>query len=204
MAEEKGEIRSFIAIDVSPAIIEAIKGIQARLKEKNKGIRWVRAEGIHLTLKFLGEIGSGDVEKIGDILKEVCSGLSPFELSTGSVGAFPNIKRPRVIWLGLEGELDKLNTLYLRVEKACKSLGFPEEKRDFAPHLTLGRVKERRGKKERLSDLSSCADSERELSFIVEAVYLYKSELKPHGAIYTKLKAFPLNKGKIDGGKNEQ
>jgi len=193
MVEKEGEnIRSFIAIEMPPHIIDRAVSIQEKLGRNIKSIRWVRREGIHLTLKFLGDIRPDDTEILGELLEPACRQHVPFDLTLDGLGAFPDMKRPRVLWLGLEGELDRLNYLWADVEKACKEAGFAEEKRRFSPHLTLGRVKDGRIKKEDLAGLMNAMSFDSSESFRVDALYLYESKLRPQGAIYTKLKTFPL------------
>ena len=114
------EIRSFIAIDLPPTFLEAIGKLQDELKIGTKGIRWVKSGNIHLTLKFLGDMPEGLLDELGEILASVCRTHTPFELSMGKSGGFPNLERPRVLWLGLVGELEKLDALMRNIEKAVR------------------------------------------------------------------------------------
>ena len=190
------EIRSFIAIDLPPAFLEAIGSLQDELKVGTKGIRWVKSGNIHLTLKFLGDVPEGLLDELGEILASVCRTHAPFELSMGKSGGFPNLESPRVLWLGLVGELEKLDALMRNVEKGCSSVGLPREKRSFHPHLTLGRVKDWRKKGPDLADLLGRTKAVSAGTFTVKAVHLYKSDLTRDGAVYTKLKSFPLKQEK--------
>ena len=192
----KEEIRSFIAIDLPPVFIEAIGSLQDELKVGTKGIRWVKSGNIHLTLKFLGDLPEGLLEELGDILASVCRTHAPFGLSMGKSGGFPNLERPRVLWLGLEGELEKLDALMRNIEKGCSSVGLPREKRSFHPHLTLGRVKDWRKAAATLADLLGRTKTVSADTFSVNAVHLYRSDLTRDGAVYTKLKSFPLKQEK--------
>lgn len=194
--EIREEIRAFIAIDLPPAFLEAIGSLQGELKDSTKGIRWVRSGNIHLTLKFLGDVGEEMIDELGEVLASACKGLAPIELSMGEPGGFPNMERPRVIWLGLEGELEKLEALKEEIEKVCRPAGFPREKRSFHPHLTLGRVKDPRKASANLADLLGRAKTASAGTVTVNAVHLYKSDLTRDGAIYTKLKSFPLKQEK--------
>ncbi len=194
--EIEGEIRAFIAIDLPPAFLEAIGSLQDELKTGTKGIRWVRSDNIHLTLKFLGDIPEELLDELGEILASVCKSRAPLKLSPGTPGGFPNIERPRVIWLGLEGELEKLNALMRNIEKGCSSEGLPREKRSFHPHLTLGRVKDWRKASSTLADMLGMTQTISADTFSVNAVHLYKSDLTQDGAVYTKLKSFPLKQEK--------
>ncbi len=190
--EIREEIRAFIAIDLPPAVLKAIGSLQDELKIGTKGIRWVKSGNIHLTLKFLGDIPEELLDELGEILASVCKSRPPFKLSPGTPGGFPNIERPRVIWLGLVGELEKLDVLKQEIEKGCSSAGLPREKRSFHPHLTLGRVKDWRRKGPNLADLLGRTKAVTANTFSVNAVHLYKSDLTRDGAVYTKLKSFPL------------
>jgi 2'-5' RNA ligase len=192
----KEEIRSFIAIDLPPAFLEAIGSLQDELKTGTKGIRWVKSGNIHLTLKFLGDVPSELLDELGEILASVCRGHAPLELSPGTPGGFPSLERPRVIWLGLEGELEELETLKQEIEKGCSSAGLPREKRSFHPHLTLGRVKNWRKASATLADLFGRTKAVSAATFTVKAVHLYRSDLTRDGAVYTKLKSFPLKQEK--------
>ena len=190
------EIRAFIAIDLPPAFLEAIDSLQGELRQSTKGIRWVKSGNIHLTLKFLGDVGGEMIDELGEALASACKGQPPIELSIGRPGGFPNIERPRVIWLGLEGELEKLGALKEEIEKACRPVGFPKEKRSFHPHLTLGRVKDQRKVSADMADLIGRTKAAATGRFSVKAVHLYRSDLTRDGAVYTKLKSFPLKQEK--------
>jgi len=190
------EIRSFIAIDLPPPFLEAVGRMQDELKISAKGIRWVRSGNIHLTLKFLGDIREELLGELGELLASGCKAHAPLELSMGRPGGFPDIERPRVIWLGLEGELEKLELLRQEIEKVCSTLGLPREKRPFHPHLTLGRIKDWRKSPANMAELLDGAEAPPAGRFSVRAVHLYRSDLTRDGAIYTKLKSFPLKQEK--------
>ena len=194
MKEGCDTIRAFIAVDISDEVIGEIMNAVNALKKNHNYIRWVKEGGIHLTLKFLGEIDTRRVDAICDALSSVGSEFGAISLAAGQPGAFPNEKRPKVIWLGLEDEAGAISELQKRVEKSCAALGFPDEKKLFKPHLTLGRVK--RGKvrwhEMDISVIMSSLGKVKTPPFEVGAFHLYRSELKPGGAIYTKLKSFPF------------
>jgi RNA 2',3'-cyclic 3'-phosphodiesterase len=150
-------------------------------------VRWVRPELIHLTLRFLGETAVAQLPAISAALDEVGRQTGPLALRLGPVDCFPNCKRPRVIWVGLEGDLRALATLQQRVETALVPLGWAAEKRPFQPHLTLGRVKDV-GK---LSRVSWTVEVER-VEVAVTAVGLIESQLRPSGPVYTVRSKSPL------------
>ena len=185
------EIRSFIAISIPETILQAIAEAQETLKGYDLGIRWVRKEGIHLTLKFLGNIGWDDVEEIRVAMKEAAKAFSPFTVRGEGIGVFPDLKRPRVIWVGVSGEVDVVRGLQRDLESRLNGLGFAREKRAFKGHLTLGRVKGRLDVA-RLTKALEALEGFRTHSFTAQSVVLFQSDLRPHGAVYSKLAEVPL------------
>ena len=184
-------IRSFIAIDFPEETRKALEDIQKELKQCGAGVRWVKPSSIHLTLKFLGNIHPTQVEDIALAVPQEVRDEPPITLRAAGLGAFPSRRKPRVIWIGMEGEVQRLTRIQARVENALEPLGFVREKRPFRPHLTIGRVKDRR-------KLQALIDAMAELkipefdSFDVTEIILYKSDLRPTGAIYTKLHRMSL------------
>ena len=153
-------------------------------------IRWVRATGLHLTLKFLGEIPE---ERLGDIYEAVeraVDGASPFSLVLAGLGGFPDLRKPRVIWLGVLRGGEFLEKLHQRVDAQLALCGFSREKRKFSPHLTIGRVRSLRGIKPLLDRLPGIAFESDEIP--VTAVKVIRSQLKPTGAEYSDLKVIGL------------
>ena len=154
----------------------------------------MRPEGIHLTLKFLGGIAPPMVEKVTQALEEACRGVKPFDLVLSHTGAFPNAERPRVLWVGLSGDLGSLAELQTRVESRMQRLGFPAETRRFSPHVTLGRVRDntRTPERRRIGEAFDRIEVEDVPSWRVETVNLMQSTLMPTGAVYTALAKTPL------------
>ena len=191
MGEDRN-IRAFLAIDPPTAVLENIQAIQNRLRKSIQGtIRWVRPEGIHLTLKFFGDIAIQDKENISEVVAKRSRTVPPFSLEVRRLGAFPDPTRPRVIWLGITGQLDPLLNLQQDMEEDFLLLGFPKEDRPFRAHLTMGRVKVPKG----IIGLAPAVEAGEKLTagnFTVGEVGLFRSNLSPQGAIYTKLAAFPL------------
>jgi len=185
------QIRSFIAIELSPSLRQHIEQLQNELKRDTADVRWTRSEGIHLTIKFLGAIDEERVGEIGAALEECLADTMIFTLSVGSLGAFPNREHPKVIWLGIEDERGVLQKLQQTIDRELTRLGFSAEKRTFSPHLTLGRIKSPKGKRtvrQRLATMGECKCG----TFDVKEIFLFKSDLTPSGAVYTKLKSFAL------------
>lgn len=193
-------LRTFIAIELPPEMQEQIAQVQARLRRDTPEgvVRWVQPHGIHLTLKFLGDTPSDKITTIGDALKTVCAAHVPFTFAVKGLGCFPDSRRPRVVWVGVEETEGHLKRLQQAIEQAISPLGFPTEDRAFSPHLTLGRVKEGRG-----SDAGSLGALVTRLgaqvalgTVYVESVALIRSDLLPGGAVYT-----PLAHAVLGGGR---
>lgn len=189
------KIRTFIAIGLPEFVLQAIAKTQETLRGSGLDIRWVRREGIHLTLKFLGDIDRDDVGKIQAAMEEAAKGISPFTLTGDGVGVFPDFRRPRVIWAGISGDVQALFALQSALESQLKGLGFPKEKRHFKGHLTMGRVKDRVDRTKLQESLEGLARFETG-SFTVKSVVLFQSTLRPQGAVYTRLAEVILRSAK--------
>lgn len=190
------QIRTFIAAELDQAQRHALGDLQAELKGQPAGqyVRWVAPDSIHLTLKFLGGVEPGMVAALDRAVAEACQGMAPFRLTIGGLGAFPNTRRPNVVWVGLGGDLAAAERLTENIEAACEALGFAREGRPFAAHLTLGRVKRDARPEDRqfVGEMISKA-SVGELGEIhVESVNIMKSDLTPRGSIYTRLGTLAL------------
>ncbi len=187
-------IRCFIAVELPDNILKQIAAYTRHLSEKTSGVRWVRPEGIHLTLKFLGEINAARVEEVKTALTDIKNITNPFDLIIRGSGCFPNRRQPKVIWLGLEHDTShSLFKLHDWLDVNLAGLGFEREKRRFSPHLTLGRVKnmEDFGPLFRYIDQHPFPDK----VFRVDKVYYIRSTLQPSGAIYTTIADYPLKTG---------
>lgn len=196
-----GAIRAFVAVGISAAAREQLAGAAGRIRERiPDGIQWANPNGMHLTLKFMGNIPASEVAPLLEALGPAAAGRRPLRLELTGLGTFPHRRRPRVLWAGVGGDLEALAGLQAAAEAAIAGLGYPPETRRFAPHITLGRP--RRG----LSDA--------QLSRIGAAVYgvapplpsgwrvtsvaLMRSELLPSGARYTMLGSAALDGGAAD------
>jgi 2'-5' RNA ligase len=184
-------LRTFIAIDLPAGIRTQIHDHQHSLARvlDDPPIRWVKPDSIHLTLKFLGEISPQKAELIGTEMPLKVGGFAAANLLVGGLGCFPNFNRPRVLWIGLQDQSDVLRAIQDHLERWLQSMGFEAEKRNFSPHLTIGRIHRRVGNHQRKEIGERLKDCEvPELgSFMVNALYLYMSELKSSGAVYTRL-----------------
>ena len=188
------QLRCFIAISLPEELKAKISGIKEKLKSAGADVSWTRPEGMHLTLKFFGEIEDKKIPKIEKALDMAVDGITTFTLSVSGMGIFPDMRRPRVVWIGLKEEGDNLIRLHKGVDEELKKTGFPSEDRRFTPHITLGRIRSNRNieKLLKLIDAEKGVDSG---SFEVSDLHLIKSELKPSGAVYTELYSVMLSSG---------
>lgn len=188
--------RCFIAIDLSTEVRKLLASRLDRLRSLpgQECMRWVQPDSIHLTLEFLGDLLPARVPDLAAMLDRVCAAQGPFRLRVGGLGCFPDPRRPRVLWVGLEEPTGSLQRLQGAIRKGCADLGLEVEKRAFSPHLTLGRVRREAGPE--AADFASQAlgDPEAKPSgeMAAEMVHLYRSELRPTGAVYTRLHSAAL------------
>jgi 2'-5' RNA ligase len=139
----------------------------------------------------LGNINKIDVEKIGKVIFESTKEYSPLKLAAKGVGVFPGIKRPRIIWIGITGQIDLLMEMQKTLDKRLETIGFPKERRPFRGHLTIGRIKGKVDPQRLIAAIKEFGEFESE-TFIANKLILFKSELNPSGSIYTKLKSISL------------
>jgi 2'-5' RNA ligase len=184
-------IRSFIAIDLPQETRQGLTVIQEHLRQSRAAVRWVKPGSIHLTLKFLGIVHPAQIDDIAAVAAQVVRNEPVFTLCAAGLGSFPSQRNPRVIWVGLQGELERLSHIQARLEDGLVPLGFAREQRKFRPHLTLGRLKDR-GNRQALIEAMAELEIPEFDSFDVTEIILYKSDLRPTGAIYTKLHRMPL------------
>jgi len=189
------QIRSFIAIELSEEAKRGLAKLKKELeRDEHKFVKWVDPGGIHLTLKFLGNIPSKRVAEITEAIEKAAQGISPYHLEISGLGAFPSPRQARVFWVGIGGEVDKLSSLQQNIDSALAALGFAKEERPFVPHLTLARIREGASPLERRSfgELVGSTVFEDKYPVAVEAVRLMRSQLTPAGAIYTCLSVVEL------------
>ncbi len=185
-------IRSFLAFELPPEIREKIGEVSIELQKLTLPVRWVKVTNIHLTIIFLGYVDEDKIDDIKEKVNLVVKRFSIFKTRLNGIGVFPNWRKPRVIWIGLGEEIERLSTLREELQTGLKVLGFKPEKRPFAPHLTIGRFK---GLVDRDEELKSILDRYHDLSgdlqYLNELV-LFKSDLKPDGPVYTKMATWQL------------
>lgn len=185
-------IRSFIAIEVPRLLQVQLGELQKEIKQAEADVRWMPPGNIHLTLKFLGLVNNEFLEKITAILGPLIAGWKPFALRIRGLGCFPSIRNPRVLWVGIDQGKEEITSLQGAIEERAAEAALAKETRPFQPHLTLGRIQSPR----RRGPFAQAVENLKEAevgTFQAREVFLFKSELRPSGAVYTKLKTFPMN-----------
>jgi 2'-5' RNA ligase len=186
-------IRSFLAFELPPQIRGILIDLYGKVKKTTLDVRWVRPEGIHLTVIFMGSVREEDIPAMGESIGAVCSRYGTFSIGLKGMGCFPNARSPRVLWLGVEGSLERMSRFKDELQKELNPFGIREEKRDFRPHLTLGRfkkpVKSPGGLEELLSEHRGLTSPSCSLNELI----LFRSDLRPGGAVYTKMKSWALS-----------
>lgn len=179
-------VRAFVAFKLPADIIEHAAGLQSALKARGLRLRWVAPRNMHLTLKFLGDIPAAEVAAVGLAVQRAARGTAGLPLTVQGMGVFPGIKRPRVLWIGLGGQIEGLRQLYSSIEDELAGLGLPREGRKFKAHLTLARFKGWVSPQDLMQALEELGDYTPK-PFAADHLVLYKSDLKPSGAVYTPL-----------------
>ncbi len=189
-------IRAFIAIELPESFRVALNNVMNRLRGGiPTGVRWVPAGNIHLTLQFLGETSPANLAMLSKSLPAVALRQRPFEFEIGGLGAFPNMRRPRVIWVGIQAP-PALAELTRAIEVETSHLGYQIDGRAFSPHLTLGRVNQSASPRD-VAEISNVLTQSAVQSLgkiQVESINIYRSDLNPNGSVYTTLATFPLGR----------
>ena len=189
-ASTDARMRAFVAIELSDDAKRALTDlIQSLRNRRMDGLRLVRPEGIHLTLKFLGNIESSNVPRIAEALAAASARHAPFRLTLTAPGFFPNADRARVLWIGVGGDMHPLIDLQRDVDQTLAALGFAAEKRPFNPHLTIARMRDNaaRSDRRRAADALSAYPLPPGIAVNANAVSLMQSDLRPGGAVYTRI-----------------
>jgi len=181
--------RAFLALPLASLFQSEITPFIQQAQREFPEIRWVRPDQIHITLHFFGSIDRPAVTRIKQVVEPITQAVSKFKVSLEKWGCFPNPDRPRVIWLGMGGEIERLSRLHSLIERALEKAHFPVETRSFKPHLTVGRMKQSNRKIE-LNRLHFDSTAQKELSEMV----LFQSHLSPSGARYETIETFPFSK----------
>jgi 2'-5' RNA ligase len=187
-------VRLFVAINLLPELRRSVLDATEPLRQSAPDLAWVGEPRLHLTLKFLGEQPDERLREIKDVLASVTGRHRELVMNIGGIGAFPNFRRARVVWIGVAQD-PRLELLHHDVEVACESIGFEVEGRPFRPHLTLARVKTPLSE-EKARELSRLAKrTDYRTDFIVRSVDLMRSEPSPTGSMYTTLVSAALRSG---------
>ncbi len=186
-------MRVFLAFDISDEVKENAVNSIKRLKRSGGNVRWVKPENMHFTIKFFGEITEDEVENIDRVIKEHLKNFNKFKVKVSGINTFPPLpKNPRVVWAGIE-YFEELERIHKVLIPAFQKIGFPEEYREFKPHLTLGRVKNTNG----ISGLKKAIEKNQNQffgEFEIKTLILYKSKLTPEGPIYTVIHSYNLER----------
>jgi 2'-5' RNA ligase len=188
-------IRAFIAADLPAESKRLLRQVQDRLKTAGRAdVKWVDPGSIHVTLKFLGNIDDGSTGRILDVIAEAVRGVPPFPVELRGLGVFPSPGRVRVVWVGLGGEVEKLGIIQKRIETGLVPLGFEAEARPFAPHFTLGRVRDQvpPDERRRLGQTVTATPFAGGGRFVVEAIHLMQSRLTRERPVYSKIGSIKL------------
>ncbi len=183
--------RTFVCIELPADVKKAINGLQHRLRPLAKGfISWARQEGLHITLKFLGDVAANRIDQVEQVVQSAAQDVPPFPITVSGTGGFPNLKRPRVFWVGIEEAAGRLALMQSRIEEGMAGLGIAKEERPFTPHLTLGRVKD----VTRVGDVSHELEKTllEPMTFTAGEVIVMRSDLRPDGPVYTPLRIIKL------------
>ena len=185
-------IRAFVALRLPADIIDHASGLQSALKARGLRLRWVKPQNLHLTLKFLGDIPVTAVADLGLALRRASQGAEPLALTLQGMGVFPGIRRARVLWVGLGGQIEALQSIYQKIEDEFADLGLVREKRGFKAHLTLARIKDPVAPQDLLTAMEAIGDYEPRL-FRARQLVLFMSDLRPQGAVYTPMVEIDLS-----------
>jgi RNA 2',3'-cyclic 3'-phosphodiesterase len=179
-------LRAFIAIEIPGFVADAVRRSQQALQRDGIRLRWVRPENVHLTLRFLGDISAATIPAIREAMERSVFRRQPVSLRISGIGVFPGLKRPKVMWLGLQGQVHLLDDLHLNLSSLLAEQGIPLEKRPFKGHLTIGRVKERLDSEDLGTALLRPVLFKTD-DFVADSICLFKSDLTTGGAVYTPL-----------------
>ena len=184
-------IRTFIAIDTPETVTKVALSVQSSVKVNPKAVRWVRKENIHITLRYIGPTAPGEVDRINRLLSEIVGQNSDLSLNVSGTGCFPKKERPRILWLGVDGDVAELKLLVAMINSEMDPLGYPQEERNYSPHITIGRI---RYPQKATPDVTDFLSAQYEpISWNIPKIIFYQSELLQSGAIYSILGTHNLN-----------
>ena len=184
-------MRAFVAVEMAAPLRLELAGAMQQLQRLAAPIKWVAPENIHLTLKFLGKVEDERVPEAIEIMKQCAEGIGPFELELKGAGAFPNLNRPRVLFVKAEDRPPVMAELARRLDRRMTRAGVPKEDRPFRSHVTIGRVRRPRPMPQVGENLASLAERNFGM-MIVNRIVLIQSKLTPSGPVYTPVEHVPL------------
>ena len=199
MTEDRDKIRTFICIDLPETVKDRLDELVKLLRTVDAQVSWVRSKNIHLTIKFLGNVAVDKLDAVKNVVQRAAASAGPIEIVVGGVGCFPSARSPRVLWVGLAGVPAPLVTLYNAIEDGLDREGFAREKRKFAPHLTIGRLRSPRNGQQLSQKLTELGFEPE--PFTAREIIVMRSDLKPTGSIYTPQLVAPLQ-GKATAGQD--
>ena len=191
----RDDIRAFLAVRLPDDVTDALGHLADEMaRARVGGLKPVRPHNIHLTLKFFGNINARQVDSIVDTVTHTVKSIRPFTLRLGNVGAYPNIRSPRVLWVGLDGDVAPLLDAHRQIETALKQVSIRSDSREFSPHLTIARIRDRttHNERRRAAEALFSAEFRSGLSVPVDRFSLMRSILKPEGSHYSSLAEIPL------------
>jgi 2'-5' RNA ligase len=177
-------VRTFVCIEISESIKERISQLQTTLREIEAQVSWTKPLNTHLTLKFLGDVQATRINAVCKAVERAASKISPFDIEVSGAGCFPSPRNPRVLWVGFSVVPESLKLLYANIEDELAREGFPREKRESSPHLTIGRIRTQRNSA--LVAEALIATGFTPATFEATEVIVMRSDLKPTGSIYTR------------------
>ena len=188
-------VRAFIALELPDAMQRELDKLSVELRKllSDLPLRWVRTENIHITLKFLGKTSQEDLARIQAIIDQQARKMAPIQVEFSEFGVFPNAHKPLVLWVGVKAPAE-LQVLQQGIEESLAEIGYPAEKRGFAPHLTLARVRREHklANLKRIGEVMASVTLEPSAAGIIDAVTLFRSDLKPGGSVYNPISRSPL------------
>jgi len=178
-------IRAFIAVEIDEPNKQEICSLISCLKKSEADAKWITEDQVHLTLKFLGNIDKAEIQKISDALSDIADNFRPFEISFSEIGAFPNMNRPAVIWLGIDKGAGILKMLNEKIETALEKTGFRQENREFKPHLTIARIRSPKNTPNLIKLIKETGFNPGVNNSRIDKLTLFQSALNPKGAVHT-------------------
>jgi len=189
-------VRSFLAFELPPEIKDQVRQVSEQLKKTNMDVRWVRVDNIHLTVLFMGDVREGDISAIAREIEQVCYGFHPFDIFLKGLGFFPDRRRPRVLWAGYDGDIERMSSLRDVLQERLMPFEIKEDKRQFAPHLTLGRFRNPGKGAPVLDETITRYQGLSSTAFRIHELILFKSELRPQGTQYNSLESWTMEEEK--------